>query len=209
MIWLTDKLEFPSYKYTTNDGIIALGGDLSEERLIEAYKNGIFPWFSEGEPIVWYCPFKRMVLFPNEIKVSKSMRKIIKKNEFTITENTAFEEVIYNCKHIERKDGFGTWITDDMEQAYINLYKKGIAKSIEVWQDNELVGGLYGLEINTVFCGESMFSKVANASKMAFIHLAKNKHYKLIDCQIYNNHLASLGAREIDRDLFLEILKTP
>ena len=209
MIWLTDKLEFPSYKYTTNDGIIALGGDLSEERLIEAYKNGIFPWFSEGEPIVWYCPFKRMVLFPNEIKVSKSMRKIIKKNEFTITENTAFEEVIFNCKNIERKDGFGTWITDDMEQAYINLYKKGIAKSIEVWQDNELVGGLYGLEINTVFCGESMFSKVANASKMAFIHLAKNKHYKLIDCQIYNNHLASLGAREIDRDLFLEILKTP
>ena len=209
MIWLTDKLEFPSYKYTTNDGIIALGGDLSEERLIEAYKNGIFPWFSEGEPIVWYCPFERMVLFPDVIKVSKSMRKIIKKNEFTITENTAFEEVIFNCKNIERKDGFGTWITDDMEQAYINLYKKGIAKSIEVWQDNELVGGLYGLEINTVFCGESMFSKVANASKMAFIHLAKNKHYKLIDCQIYNNHLASLGAREIDRDLFLEILKTP
>jgi leucyl/phenylalanyl-tRNA--protein transferase len=208
MIWLTDKIEFPPYEFTTDDGIIALGGDLSEERLIYAYKNGIFPWFSEGDPIVWYCPFKRMVLFTNEIKVSKSMRKIINKNQFTITENKAFKEVIYNCKNIERSDGFGTWITDDMEQAYINLHKKGIAKSIEVWQNDELVGGLYGLEINTIFCGESMFSKVSNASKLAFIHLAKNKEYTLIDCQMHNDHLASLGAKEIDRSLFLNILKS-
>ncbi|MFK8059019.1 MAG: leucyl/phenylalanyl-tRNA--protein transferase [Polaribacter sp.] len=214
MIWLTDKIEFPSYKTTTEDGIIALGGDLSEKRLIYAYKNGIFPWFSEGDPIVWYCPKVRMVLFPEDVKVSKSMRKIINKKQFTITENLAFEEVIYNCKNIDRKDGFGTWITDDMEQAYINLHKKGIAKSIEIWQDfdcaksdRKLVGGLYGLEINNIFCGESMFSKVSNASKLAFIHLAKNKSYKLIDCQIYNEHLASLGAKEINRDLFLEILK--
>ncbi|MCL7762371.1 leucyl/phenylalanyl-tRNA--protein transferase [Polaribacter sp. Z014] len=207
MIWLTDKIEFPPYEFTTDDGIIALGGDLSDERLICAYKNGIFPWFSEGEPIVWYCPFKRMVLLPGEIKVSKSMRKVINKNEFTITENKAFEEVIYNCKNIERSDGFGTWITDDMEQAYINLHKKGIAKSIEVWQDNQLVGGLYGLEVNTIFCGESMFSKVSNASKRAFIHLAKKKEYTLIDCQMYNDHLASLGAKEIERDVFLKILK--
>ncbi|MGK0411942.1 MAG: leucyl/phenylalanyl-tRNA--protein transferase [Polaribacter sp.] len=207
MIWLNDNIEFPKYNFTTKDGIIALGGDLSEERLVYAYKNGIFPWFSEGDPIVWYCPFVRMVLFPGNLKVSKSMRKIIHKNEFKITENTAFEEVIYNCKNIDRNDGFGTWITDDMEQAYINLYKKGVAKSIEVWLDNQLVGGLYGVEVNHIFCGESMFSKVSNASKLAFIHLVKSKNYKLIDCQVYNEHLASLGAKEIDRDLFLEILK--
>lgn len=208
MIWLTDSIEFPDYKFTSKEGIIALGGDLSSERLIYAYKNGIFPWFSEGDPIVWHCPFKRMVLFPEDIKISKSMRKIIKKKEFIITENKAFETVIYNCKSIERNDGLGTWITNEMEQAYINLHKKGVAKSIEVWLDNELVGGLYGLEINNIFCGESMFSKVSNASKLAFIHLAKNKKYKLIDCQVYNEHLASLGAKEIPRDVFLKILKT-
>jgi leucyl/phenylalanyl-tRNA--protein transferase len=207
MIWLTDTIEFPGYEYTSKEGVIALGGDLSVERLTNAYENGIFPWFSEEDPIVWYCPFERMVLFPEEIKISKSMQKIIHKKAFTITENTNFEAVIYNCKNMDRKEGFGTWITNDMEQAYINLHKKGIAKSIEVWYKDELVGGLYGLEINNIFCGESMFSKVSNASKLAFIHLAKNKKYKLIDCQIYNAHLASLGAREIDRDLFLGILK--
>jgi leucyl/phenylalanyl-tRNA--protein transferase len=207
MIWLTDTIEFPGYEYTSKEGVIALGGDLSVERLTNAYKNGIFPWFSEEDPIVWYCPFERMVLFPEEIKISKSMQKIIQKKAFTITENTNFEAVIYNCKNMDRKDGFGTWITNDMEQAYINLHKKGIAKSIEVWCKDELVGGLYGLEINNIFCGESMFSKVSNASKLAFIHLAKNKKYKLIDCQIYNAHLASLGAREVSRALFLKILK--
>jgi leucyl/phenylalanyl-tRNA--protein transferase len=209
MIWLTDKIIFPDYKLATADGIIALGGDLSEERLIYAYENGIFPWFSKGDPIVWYCPSERMVLFPDEIKVSKSMQKIIIKNKFVITENKAFKEVIYNCKSIDRKDGFGTWITDDMEQAYINLHKKGSAKSIEIWLDDQLVGGLYGLEINNIFCGESMFSIVSNASKLAFIHLVKSQKYKLIDCQIYNNHLASLGAREVDRNTFLNILKSP
>tara|TARA_B100000809_G_scaffold56822_1_gene52844 strand:- start:288 stop:914 length:627 start_codon:yes stop_codon:yes gene_type:complete len=207
MIWLTETIAFPGYDCTSEEGVIALGGDLSVERLTHAYKNGIFPWFSDNDPIVWYCPFERMVLFPTEIKISKSMHKIINKNEFTITENTAFEAVIYNCKNIDRKDGFGTWITNDMEQAYINLHKKGIAKSIEVWFKDELVGGLYGVEINHIFCGESMFSKASNASKLAFIHLAKNKNYKLIDCQIHNEHLASLGAREIDRSLFLSILK--
>lgn len=207
MFWLSDKIEFPPYEFTTKEGIIALGGDLSCERLIHAYKNGIFPWFSEGEPIVWYCPYKRMVLFPDDLKISKSMRKVMQKSEFIITENKAFEEVIYHCKYIDRKDGFGTWITDDMHQAYINLYKKGIAKSVEVWLDKELVGGLYGLEINGIFCGESMFSKVSNSSKLAFIHLVKNSNYRIIDCQVYNDHLASLGAKEIDRELFLNILK--
>ena len=214
MIWLSDSIEFPPYELASKDGVIALGGDLSSNRLIHAYQNGIFPWFSEGEPIVWYCPEKRMVLFPEDLKISKSMRKVIKKNEFLITENNAFEEVIFNCKNIERNDGLGTWITNDMGQAYINLHKKGIAKSVEVWRfldetkkEKELVGGLYGLEINSVFCGESMFSKVSNASKLAFIHLVKNKEYQLIDCQVYNEHLASLGAKEIKRNEFLEILK--
>lgn len=220
MIWLSEKIEFPPYDSATKDGIIALGGDLSSERLITAYKKGIFPWYCEGEPIVWYCPPERMVLFPEDLKVSKSMRQIIRKNKFTITENEAFEEVIYNCKNIDRKDEFGTWITDDMEQAYINLHKLGVAKSIEVWfldtersrSDREnkpkLVGGLYGIDLgNGIFCGESMFSKVSNTSKLAFIHLAQNKNYKLIDCQIYNEHLASLGAKEISREAFLEVLK--
>tara|TARA_R110001599_G_scaffold19921_3_gene75863 strand:- start:8336 stop:8980 length:645 start_codon:yes stop_codon:yes gene_type:complete len=214
MIWLTQKLEFPKPETASEEGVIALGGDLSEERLKLAYENGIFPWFSEGDPIVWYCPPERMVLFPSELKISKSMQKIIQKNDFIITENTAFNEVIFNCKHILRKDDFGTWITDDMEQAYINLHKKGIAKSIEVWRfldsarkDKELVGGLYGIDLgNGIFCGESMFSLVGNTSKLAFIHLVENHDYKLIDCQVYNNHLASLGAREISRNEFLKLL---
>ena len=156
-----------------------------------------------------------MVLFPDELKVSKSMQQVLCKNEFTITENKTFEQVIYNCKNIYREEEFGTWITDEMQQAYINLHKKGLAKSIEVWRfldsarnDKELVGGLYGVDLGKgVFCGESMFSKVSNASKLAFIYLVNSKKYKLIDCQVYNDHLASLGAKEIDRDLFLAVLK--
>ncbi|WKD85792.1 Leucyl/phenylalanyl-tRNA--protein transferase [Polaribacter huanghezhanensis] len=220
MIWLTDKIEFPKPETASEEGVIALGGDLSEERLVLAYKNGIFPWYSDDDPIVWYCPPKRMVLYPGELKISKSMQKIIKKGNFTITENTAFNEVIFNCKHILRNDDFGTWITDEMEQAYINLHKKGIAKSVEVWfydtaaKKQVLVGGLYGIDLeNGVFCGESMFSLVSNASKLAFIHLvqsfdsAQDKHnYKLIDCQVYNDHLASLGAVEISRKAFLKQL---
>ena len=213
MVWLTDKNEFPKPETSSDEGVIALGGDLSEERLKLAYKNGIFPWYSEGEPIIWYCPPERMVLFPEELKVSKSMKQIIKKGNYTITENTAFGEVIFNCKHILRNDDFGTWITDEMEQAYVNLHSKGIAKSIEVWiYDSEtkkqvLVGGLYGIDLeNGVFCGESMFSLISNASKLAFIHLVKQHNYKLIDCQVYNDHLSSLGAREISREAFLEML---
>ena len=207
MIWLTEKIEFPSYESATKEGIIALGGDLSSERLIFAYQNGIFPWFSEDDPIVWYFPKKRMVLFPSDLKISKSMRKIMQKNEFQITENRAFEEVIYSCKNIKRTDDLGTWITDEMEQAYITLHKRGIAKSIEVWKNNTLVGGLYGIEMNKVFCGESMFSTLSNASKLAFIYLASKKKYNLIDCQVYNEHLASLGAKEIGSQFFLELLK--
>lgn len=213
MIWLNSKLQFPPHVFATPEGILALGGDLSVERLKLAYKNGIFPWFNEGEPIVWYSPHERMVLFPEELKVSKSMQQVLRKDNFEITENKAFEEVIFNCKTSYRKEQDGTWITNDMEQAYINLHKEGIAKSIEVWsldsaQQPNLIGGLYGVDLgNGVFCGESMFTKKSNMSKVAFIHLAKNCGYKLIDCQVYNAHLASLGAREISREEFLEFLK--
>ena len=213
MIWLTDEIVFPNPETASEEGIIAIGGDLSEERLLLAYQNGIFPWYADNEPIIWYCPPERMVLFPGELKVSKSMRKIIKKGNFTLTENAAFSEVIFNCKHILRKDDFGTWITDAMEQAYINLHAKGVAKSIEVWFEDPiskkqvLVGGLYGVDLgNGVFCGESMFSLMSNASKLAFVHLVQEHKYTLIDCQVHNEHLASLGAREISRTRFLKML---
>ena len=218
MRWLSEKIEFPPHETATKEGVLALGGDLSPERLLFAYKNGIFPWYSLDEPIVWYSPKKRMVLFPQELKISKSMTKILKKHTFKITENQAFEEVINQCKNINRHDNLGTWITEDMKQAYIKLHKKGYAKSIEIWSldynsdvlgknKKNLVGGLYGLEIGNIFCGESMFSKVSNTSKIAFIHLVNNHNYQLIDCQVYNNHLASLGAREILRDDFLQKIK--
>lgn len=212
MIWLTEKIEFPPFASVSEEGILAIGGDLSPERLLYAYQRGIFPWYSVETPILWHCPSERMVLFPEELKISKSMRQIMRKGDFIITENQAFEEVISFCKNIERNDGLGTWITNEMEQAYIKLHQLGHAKSIEVWsldsnqQQGELIGGLYGLEIGAIFCGESMFSKMSNASKIAFIHLVKTKKYKLIDCQVYNPHLDSLGAREIDRDEFFEFL---
>ena len=213
MIWLSENIEFPSYESIPDHGIIAIGGDLSPERLLHAYRKGIFPWYSEEYPILWHCPSERMVLFPNELKISKSMQQIVKKGEFFITENQACEEVIYHCKRIKRNDNSGTWITDEMEQAYIKLHKLGHAKSIEVWRfvdyvknDRELVGGLYGLEVGTVFCGESMFSRVPNTSKLAFFHLVQSGQYKLIDCQVYNDHLASLGAKKINREYFLDLL---
>lgn len=213
MFWLTEKVEFPPVEWATPEGILALGGDLSTDRLIHAYQNGIFPWFSEGDPIVWYCPSERMVLFPEELKISKSMKQVIKSHDYSITENEAFDQVIYKCKTIHRKGQGGTWITDEMEQAYLQLHELGYAKSIEVWSNSafsgtekRLVGGLYGLEMGTVFCGESMFSSESNTSKLAFIYLVQSKKYKLIDCQVYNNHLASLGAREIPRKQFLELL---
>lgn len=238
MYFLSDKIKFPPIETANEYGILAIGGDLSPKRLLHAYKNGIFPWYSEGEPIVWYSPNPRMVLFPNDLKISKSSRKILKKDVFKVTFNQAFKEVISNCKSINRtsQGESGTWITDEMEDAYLKLYEMGIAKSIEVWQridafsvdfdsaqplsfdsnlpsttkinnpNYKLAGGLYGVEIGNVFCGESMFSKVSNASKVAFIHLAQSKKYKLIDCQIYNDHLASLGAVEISRDEFMGYL---
>lgn len=210
MMWLSDKnIDFPEIQNVNEDGVLALGGDLSIERLIHAYKNGIFPWYSVGEPIVWYCPNPRMVLFFDKIKVSKSLRKILESKQFTVTFNQNFKEVIHHCKSIQRGDNLGTWITNEMEEAYVKLHEIGKAKSVEVWQNDQLVGGLYGVDLGTVFCGESMFSKVSNASKVAFVYLVerlKEESYKFLDCQVYNSHLASLGAEEISREFFLELL---
>lgn len=210
MYFLTQELYFPSVETASPEGIVAVGGDLSPERLVLAYNSGIFPWFEDDEPILWWSPSERMVLFFEDLKISKSMRNVINQKKFKVTFNTAFREVILNCKKIARKDQPGTWITDDMVEAYCNLHKLGIAKSVEVWENEELVGGLYGIDLGHVFCGESMFSKVSNASKMAFIALAKQlemANYRLLDCQVYNDHLASLGCVEIDREDFLMVLK--
>lgn len=210
MYFLTSELYFPAAEQASPEGIVAIGGDLSPQRLLLAYRNGIFPWFEDDEPILWWSPPARMVLFPDELKISKSMRNIINRGIFKVTFNTAFREVISNCRNIKRDGQPGTWITPDMVEAYCTLNELGVAKSVEVWQDNELVGGLYGVDLGHIFCGESMFSKVSNASKIAFIALTKQLYianYRLLDCQVYNEHLESLGAREIDREDFLEILK--
>ena len=210
MVLLGKALEFPPVENASPEGILAFGGDLSRERLILAYQSGIFPWYNEGEPIIWYSPDPRMVLFLDELKVSKSMARLKRKHEFKITLNQDFKQVIENCQHAPRKDQLGTWITQDMKEAYIKLNQLGFAKSVEVWKGSELVGGLYGIDLGHIFCGESMFSKISNTSKLAFIYLVRSlskKNYKLIDCQVYNEHLESLGAREISRKDFMQILK--
>ena len=211
MYYLSEELFFPPVHEADQEGILAVGGDLSPKRLLLAYKNGIFPWFNPGEPIIWWSPNPRMVLFLDELIVSKSMRNILNRNSFQVTFNQDFRAVISNCRNIKRKDQNGTWITGNMIDAYCRLHESGIAKSVEVWQDNKLVGGLYGIDLGTVFCGESMFSKVSNASKVAFIalvsQLAKDD-YKLLDCQVYNEHLESLGCREIEREDFIKILNS-
>ncbi|NKI26168.1 leucyl/phenylalanyl-tRNA--protein transferase [Arenibacter sp. 6A1] len=210
MYLLTDRLQFPPVENADEDGLLAVGGDLSPERLLLAYQNGIFPWFNEDEVILWWSPDPRMVLFPHEIKISKSMKQVINSGKFKITCNTRFMEVVEQCASIPRAGQGGTWITENMKAAYCQLHQKGIAKSIEVWENNKLVGGLYGIDLGEVFCGESMFSKSSNASKIALIHLAQElqqKNYKLIDCQVYTDHLASLGAKEISREEFIATLK--
>jgi leucyl/phenylalanyl-tRNA--protein transferase len=211
MYYLSKALFFPPVSHADSDGILAFGGDLSPERLQLAYKSGIFPWFNEGEPIIWWSPNPRMVLFLDELIVSKSMRNILNRNHFTVTFNQNFRDVISNCQKVKRDGQSGTWITNEMIEAYCKLNELGIAKSIEVWQNDQLVGGLYGIDLGHVFCGESMFSLVSNASKVAFIALAsqlKKDNYRLLDCQVYNEHLESLGCREIERTVFMEILKT-
>ena len=194
---------FPDVTLAEPDGLLAIGGDLSTGRLLAAYNKGIFPWFSDDEPICWYAPHERCIIFPHKIFISKSMQQVLNKKLFRVSTNTVFEKVIKHCAAIERKDQDGTWITNEMENAYINLHKMGIAKSVEVWQNNELVGGLYGLEINNIFCGESMFSKISNASKVALVWLCKENNYSIIDCQLRTDHLISMGAEMISQKDYL------
>jgi leucyl/phenylalanyl-tRNA---protein transferase len=209
MYYLSQDLFFPPVTHSNSDGILAIGGDLSPERLKLAYKSGVFPWFNEEDPIIWWSPNPRMVLFLDELVVSKSMRNVLNKNVFAVTFNQNFRDVMSHCQKVKREGQTGTWISNDMINAYCQLNELGIAKSIEVWQNNQLVGGLYGVDLGHVFCGESMFSLVSNASKVAFIALVnqlKLENYRLLDCQVYNDHLESLGCREIDRDDFINIL---
>lgn len=210
MLFALDKeLIFPPVHLAEPDGLLAIGGDLSTERLLLAYRNGIFPWY-EGDHILWWCPDPRFALIPSELKISKSMHQLIKRETFTFTIDRAFTEVISNCKTVPRRGQDGTWITEDVREAYTRLHKAGYAHSAEVWQGDELMGGLYGVRLGQVFFGESMFSKVSNASKYAFIsyveHL-KTEDVQLIDCQVYTAHLESLGARMMARQNFVQMLK--
>jgi leucyl/phenylalanyl-tRNA---protein transferase len=210
MYYLSKDLFFPPISHADSDGILAIGGDLSPERLQLAYSIGVFPWFNEGEPIIWWTPNPRMVLYLDELIISKSMRNILNRNLFKVTFNQNFRDVISNCRQVKRDGQTGTWITNEMIEAYCKLNELGIAKSVEVWQNDQLVGGLYGIDLGHIFCGESMFSLVSNASKVAFIALVnqlKKDNYRLLDCQVYNEHLESLGCREIEREAFLAILK--
>mgnify|MGYP003116601757 CR=1 FL=1 len=210
MFLLNHHLQFPNVDEADNDGLLAVGGDLSPERLMLAYRNGIFPWFNEDSIILWWSPDPRMVLFPEKVKISSSMQKVIRSGKFRLSWNTQFEKVIDACAVIKRKDQGGTWITPEMKKAYISLHELGFAKSVEVWEGDLLVGGLYGIDLGHVFCGESMFSRSSNASKFAFIHMVKTleeQNYKLIDCQVHTAHLESLGAEEIPRKDFIEMLK--
>jgi leucyl/phenylalanyl-tRNA--protein transferase len=203
---LDDRLLFPDPELAEEDGLLAVGGDLSIERLLLAYQNGIFPWYSEDEPILWFSPHERFVLYPAELQISKSMKKVLRSGTFTVTQNQCFNNVVQACSSAPREGQDGTWITDDMKAAYARLHQLGYAHSIEVWQNNNLVGGLYGVHAGDVFCGESMFSKVSNASKTALVWLCQTGLYKLIDCQVHTDHLASMGARIISRKDYMAIL---
>ena len=208
MRWLSEKIEFPPHETATKEGVLALGGDLSPKRLLFAYRNGIFPWYELDQPILWWAPDPRFVLYPHKLKVSKSTKQILKNQPFKITMNRNFEDVIKACANVKRASQSGTWITNEMIETYCKLHQKGIAKSVEVWQNNKLVGGLYGVELNdTIFCGESMFSYVSNASKIGFISLVQNSKYKLIDCQLHTNYLESFGAEALSRSKFMASLK--
>lgn len=205
---LTKEIIFPHPSLATEDGILAIGGDLSPERLILAYSNGIFPWYNEDEPIIWHAPKERFVLFPENLKLSKSTKQLLKNNPFKITVNENFEAVISACKDIHRPNQDGTWITPEMKEAYIKLHHLNYATSIEVWENKKLVGGLYGVHLGKVFFGESMFHKVSNASKLALIHLVKNLEIEMIDCQIHSNHLEKLGAKFVHLSKFLKLIKS-
>jgi leucyl/phenylalanyl-tRNA--protein transferase len=208
--WLNDdKHQFPPADHASEEGVLAVGGDLSTERLLTAYALGIFPWFNEGDPITWWSPDPRMVLFPSELKVSKSMRPYFSQGKYTLSVDKDFEGVMRNCQQPRGMHG-GTWITEDMVEAYVRLHELGYAHSVEVWQGDDMVGGLYGVAIGKCFFGESMFTRLSNASKFGFIYMVKMLEalgFWLIDCQQATSHLGSLGARPIHRADFLKIME--
>jgi len=206
--FLSQELWFPPVEKANGDGLLALGGDLSPERLLLAYRSGIFPWFNQDEPPLWWCPDPRFVLFPEKLYVSKSMKQLLKRKAFTVTVNQSFEEVIHTCGRL-RYDREGTWITPSIETAYNELHQLGYAVSVEAWQEGKLAGGLYGIRMGPFFFGESMFSRVSNASKYAFISYVQQLQAAgvlLVDCQVYTPHLESLGAEMIPRSRFLQLL---
>lgn len=211
LYFLDSSLFFPPVELADSQGLLAVGGDLSVERLKLAYNSGIFPWYGDSQPILWWSPDPRMVLFPEKLKVSKSMKQVIRKNQFRISFNEDFKGVVNACAEIERADQDGTWITGEMKKAYLSLHLQGLGHSVEVWENERLVGGIYGIYLRSkkVFCGESMFSKVSNASKLGLISLVRELQkdgVRLIDCQIHTPHLESLGAQEIPRQEFLKYL---
>ncbi len=206
---LSDKLIFPPVELAEENGLLAIGGDLSPERLLLAYRNGIFPWYSEGEPILWWSPSPRLVIFPTELKISKRLARLIRQGTFSVTMDIAFSEVITACASTDSRQEKGTWITDDMIKAYCRLHDMGYAHSVECWLGGKLAGGLYGISLGTVFFGESMFSKQPNSSKVALVHLIKKLqkwNFDLIDCQMKTEHLMQFGAREIPGNEFQNLL---
>ena len=208
MRWLNDTIEFPPLAEADADGLLAAGGDLSPARVLYAYQNGVFPWYETDQPVLWWAPDPRFVLYPEKLKVSKSTKQILKSQSFEVTVNRNFKDVIEACANVKRDAQSGTWITEKMIDTYCELHQRGIAKSVEVWQNSKLVGGLYGIELGgTIFCGESMFSYVSNASKIGFITFIQNSKYQLIDCQLHTNYLESLGAEHISRSRFMQYLK--
>jgi leucyl/phenylalanyl-tRNA---protein transferase len=208
---LTEEVVFPPPRLASEGGLLAVGGDLAPERLVLAYESGIFPWYSEGEPILWWSPDPRFVIFPDRLKISRSMRSLLRKNHFTVTFDTCFREVVNACRETRKGREEGTWITAAMTAAYIRLHELGLAHSVEAWRDGTLAGGLYGVSLGKCFFGESMFTKLPNASKAALITLVKTMasyDFRVIDCQVYTDHLHSLGAEMISREHFLRLLKT-
>jgi leucyl/phenylalanyl-tRNA--protein transferase len=206
---LTDELRFPHPSLAAEGGLLAVGGDLRPERLILAYSHGIFPWYSEGRPILWWCPSPRLVLEPASLHVSRSLRKALRREPYRITMDVAFEQVIDACARVPRPDQDGTWITRDMRAAFVRLHELGIAHSVEAWQDDELAGGLYGLSLGTAFFGESMFARMPDASKLAFVALVRQLErwdFDLVDCQVVTEHLVRFGAEELELDAFLDRL---
>lgn len=207
MRWLNDTIEFPPLSEANNDGLLAVGGDLSSKRVLLAYQSGIFPWYEANQPLLWWAPNPRFVLYPSKLKVSKSSKRLLKSKKFEVSVNRNFKDVILACAKVKRQSQSGTWITDKMIDVYCELHQMGFAKSVEVWLDNKLVGGLYGVQFNEdVFCGESMFSYVSNASKIGFISFIQMSKFKLIDCQVHSSHLESLGAEKINRSDFMQHL---